>query len=106
MYDAPHEAGRMCAVGLSGPTLVPEDADANAEASAREQLAAAIAVKAKTATAIFDNDEVLYGAVTEVCETCEKTAEQGRIAARWRDDRGEGPLPYPGTSYALMCMDS
>lgn len=106
VYDVPHETGRICAVGLSGPTLISADADANAEQSAREQLAAAIAFKAKTATAIFDNDEVLYGAVTEICDTCEESAAQGRITARWRDDRGEGPLPYPGTSYVLVCMES
>jgi hypothetical protein len=105
IYNVPQQTGRMCAVGFSGPTLSADDADKNAEEAAREQLAEGIALKATTAMALFDSNEVLYGAVTEICATCAETAEKGKLVDTWRDTRGEGPLPYSGTAFALVCLD-
>jgi hypothetical protein len=103
VYGLEAGSSKLCAVGLSGPTLNKQDAVGAAEVSARQQLAEAIAVRIKAATAIFDSDEVLYGAVTEVCDSCLETAQQGKIVASWMDENGEGPLPFPGTAYALVC---
>jgi hypothetical protein len=98
-------AGRLCALGISGPTLEPAAARVHAEEAGRAELAAAIALRARTATAIFDAEEILFGAVTLPCAPCAEAARHGQVAASWQDERGEGPLPFPGTAYALLCTD-
>lgn len=96
---------RLCAVGISGPTLEPRDAERNAETAGRDGLAEAIAVKVKSATLIFENNEVLYGAVTDVPEPCREQARRAKVEASWTDREGAGPIPHAGTAYALLCAD-
>jgi hypothetical protein len=76
------------------------------EAIARAELAFAIALHAESTTAVLEGDETLYAAVTQVCGDCEERAQAGKVAERWFDEQGEGPLPYAGTAYALLCLGS
>jgi hypothetical protein len=104
IYTLPGQSNRLCVVGICGPTVKQSDASTNAEDIARKELAEAISMRAESTSAVL-NDETLYAAVTTPCETCEERAKAGRIIERWFDDRGDGPFPYPGTAYALMCLD-
>lgn len=65
-------------------------------------LAGAIAVKVRTATAIFDNDEVLHRAVTEVPDICFAEARSTRVDAPWGRGQGQRPLPHPGSLDILL----
>jgi hypothetical protein len=103
LYAAPAGSAGLCAVGISGPTLEAGDAEANAEAAARVELGDASALHAQTATAIYE-DDVVYAAVTHSCDGCTAAAAGARVAGRWLDARGEGPIPFPGTAYALLCL--
>jgi hypothetical protein len=101
-----HSGGqRLCVVGVCGPTLQPSDAHSNAEDVARLELAEAISIHATTASAVLDDDETLYAAVTRSCDSCQETAKAGRVVERWFDETGQGPIPYAGTAYALMCLE-
>jgi hypothetical protein len=85
----------------------PGDAALNAEESAREELAEALAARIKLAVGIFQYDgetEAISGAVSEVSDAERERARQARIAARWTDERGAGPIPFPGTAYARACL--
>ncbi|MDB4983637.1 MAG: hypothetical protein JWM82_4389, partial [Myxococcales bacterium] len=102
VYGVASPNGQLCAAGVSGPTMDAEDARANAEASARAELAEGIAAHVKLAAGIFD-DETLVGAVTDVPESCRAQAAAARVVASWTDERGVGPVPSPGMSYAFVC---
>jgi hypothetical protein len=82
------------------------DANANAEDAARVELAEAIALHAESTSAVLEGDETLYAAVTKACDGCEEQAKAGVVEDRWLDEKGEGPLPFAGTAYALMCVGS
>jgi hypothetical protein len=103
LYALPAGEGRLCAVGVSGPTLQPADALINAKAAATAELAEAIAVHARTSTGIFD-DDIVYGAVTQACDDCGSRAAGAQVVGSWVDERGEGPLPFAGTSYIFSCI--
>jgi hypothetical protein len=105
LYALSGQPNRLCVVGICGPTLKESDAPTNAEDVGRLELAEAISMRAETTSAVLDDDETLYAAVTRPCETCQEQAKAGRVTERWFDSKGEGPLPYPGTAYALMCLD-
>jgi hypothetical protein len=105
LYALPAGTAGLCAVGISGPTLQADDADANAEAAARAELADASALHARTATAIYE-DDVVYAAVTHACDGCAAAVAGARVAGRWVDALGEGPIPFSGTAYAFLCLDS
>ncbi len=102
VYGVASPNGQLCAAGVSGPTMEAKDAGANAEASARAELAEGLAAHVKLAAGIFD-DETLVGAVTDVPESCRVQAAQGRVVGTWTDERGAGPVPSPGMSYAFVC---
>lgn len=107
VYGVAAASGELCAVGVAGPTMEPKDAPVNAEDSAREELAEALAARVKLAVGIFQTDDVIEtvsGAVSEVSDAERERARQARIAARWTDERGVGPIPYPGTAYARACL--
>jgi hypothetical protein len=108
IYGGTAGKGELCAMGVSGPTLEPKDAPVNAEASAREELAEALAARVKLAVGIFQDDdaiETVSGAVTEVGDAERERAKAARIVARWSDERGVGPIPFPGTAYARACTN-
>jgi hypothetical protein len=103
VYGGPSGSGELCAIGIAGPTMDPKDGPVNAEASAREELAEALAARVKLAVGIFE-DETVSGAVTEVGDGERERAAQAGIASKWMDDRGVGPIPFPGTAYARACL--
>jgi hypothetical protein len=107
LYGVAAGAGELCAVGVAGPTMDPKDGPVNAEESAREELAEALAARVKLAVGIFqagEDVETVSGAVTDVSDAERERARQARIADRWIDARGVGPIPYPGTAYARACL--
>ena len=104
LYSLAGDRPRLCVVGVCGPTLNKSDANTNAEENARAELAEAIALHANSVSAVFENDETLYAAVTKACDGCEEEAKAGLVVDRWFDEKGEGPLPFAGTAYALMCL--
>ncbi len=106
LYTLLGQRSRLCVVGVCGPTLKKSDANDNAEEIARAELAQAISLHADAASAVFEDDETLYAAVTRSCDGCAEKAKGGKVVERWFDDNGEGPLPFAGTAYALMCLDS
>jgi hypothetical protein len=106
LYTLAGRQTRLCVVGVCGPTLNKSDAAENAEEIARAELAQAISLHADTTSAVLEGDETLYAAVTRSCDGCEEKAKAGKVVDRWFDDNGEGPLPFAGTAYALMCLDS
>jgi hypothetical protein len=105
IYGSPRGEHRLCAMGISGPTLVASQAPENALAAAQEQLADAISLRAASSMSVDEDDQVHYGAVTRACEDCLASAKAARVVARWTDERGEGPLSAPGTAYAFLCVD-
>jgi hypothetical protein len=106
LYSLTGDRSRLCVVGVCGPTLNKSDATTNAEETARAELAEAIALHADSTSAVLEGDETLYAAVTKACDGCEEKAKAGKVADLWFDERGEGPLPFAGTAYALMCLGS
>jgi hypothetical protein len=102
VYGVAAPAGKICAAGVSGPTMEAKDSPANAEAAARAEVAEGIAAHVKLAAGIFD-DETVVGAVTDVPESCRAQADQAAVVERWSDERGVGPIPFPGMSYAFVC---
>ena len=104
LYSLAGDPNRLCVVGVCGPTLNKADASSNAEDNARAELAEAIALHADSTSAVLEDDETFYAAVTKACDDCEESAKAGEVVERWFDERGEGPLPFAGTAYALMCL--
>jgi hypothetical protein len=47
--------------------------------------------------------ETVIGAVTEIGDAERQRARQASIVAQWSDERGVGPIPFPGTAYARAC---
>jgi hypothetical protein len=106
LYTLAGRSNRLCVVGVCGPTLNKSDASDNAEEIARAELAQAVSLHADTTSAVLEDDETLYATVTHSCDGCEEKAKGGKVVDHWFDDNGDGPLPFAGTAYALMCLDS
>ena len=106
LADVPRSRGRVCALGLAGPTLAPEDQEPNAKADARDRLAEALAVHVHVFGLDVDGGDFAMAGESgseewarRVC--AEKAADQGT----WRDRKGEGPLVRAGVVYALACVE-
>ena len=104
LYALVDDRNRLCVVGVCGPTLDKSSASTNAEETARNELAEAVALHADSTSAVLEDDETLYAAVTKACDDCAEKAKAGKVVDRWFDEKGEGPLPFAGTAYALMCL--
>lgn len=99
-----------CAVGLSGPTLAPDDAVGAARADARRRLAMGIEAEVDAAVVelhgpgrgprgTWDFPEVRPA--PEALALVEKGARDGPA---WVDGQGSGPLRTKGLAYALACL--
>lgn len=105
IYALASNPQRLCVVGVSGPTIDEERSRAYAEEWARSELAQAIELRSHSASAVLDDQEILYAAVTSPCDSCAELAKAGSVVESWQDKKGEGPIPLPGTTYVLMCMN-
>ena len=100
----PHSrAGELCAVGVSGSTIRPDDATAQAEADARRRLAMLLCAE-------VDDVRVDHGARAWSFVDQHPSAEALEAAAAatlhqtWTDEAGAGPLTEAGVAYARVCV--
>ena len=106
IYNVPRTGGRLCALGLSGPTLGPGDREANAETDALDRLAEALAVRVDRVLLDVDREETTLVSLPEVEPWAKEAARtKGTVEAGWTDETGIGPLARPGVRYALACID-
>jgi len=103
----PRHAGRLCAVGYSGPTFYQQDCVKNAAENARSHLAESISVTIRTITldisdgtrGSFDRDVFVEGS-----ESASEVVLQGaEVQAQWLDV--EGVRGERNGCYAWVCID-
>ena len=107
LAEVPWTGGRLCALGLAGPTFHPKDQEPNARADARERLAEALSVHVRVFGLDIDRQDFSTagesGAETWAHQVCAARAtDQGT----WRDAKAEGPLARTGVVYALACLET
>lgn len=103
----PRHAGRLCAVGYSGPTFYQQDCAKNAAENARSHLAESISVTIRTVTldisdgtrGSFDRDVFVEGS-----ESASEVVLQGvEVQAQWLDV--DGSRGERNGCYAWVCID-
>lgn len=100
---------QLCAVGISGRTIKPEDAVANAIDDARRRVAVQICAVGDHAfvdylsggTYSFPDSQPSPAAVAHVNEVAGTDAEK---VNSWLDADGVGPLGAKGAAYARVCI--
>lgn len=106
LIEAPREGGRVCAMGIAGPTWKAEDQVSSALEDARSALA--IALESRIEKRVFDDGRGVVRMAREVVPSVDamrRAARAGALEAYWLDEAGEGPLELPGVLYGLACVD-
>lgn len=101
----PHaRGGELCAVGVSGSTVRPEDAGRQAEEDARRRLAMLLCAE-------VDDVHVDRGARAwrfadqRPSEGALEAAARAEVRDAWVDEAGAGPLGESGVAYARVCLE-
>jgi hypothetical protein len=95
---------RVCALGVCGPTIRPEDQQAYVVDDARERLAESIAIHLEAARS-FGVPGIAAASLETVPDDAVERAKAGSVRETWLDLQGLGPLQEPGAMYALICVD-
>ena len=98
--------GRLCAMGLAGPTWDPEDQPARALEDARRALA--LSLESRVDERSFDRGGRAARIVRQVAPSEEALARASSAEAldrSWLDERGVGPVGLTGVLYGLACID-
>jgi hypothetical protein len=104
LYGATRASGRVCAVGVAGPTLDPKDQATSAGRDARARLAEVLAVHADEV--ILDDSDmglVMEGSAVAP-EWAVARAESAPVDQTWLDAEGLGPLGEAKLMYARACV--
>ena len=98
-------ATEVCAVGISGPTLEPSDAQILANRDGARALAAIRSVNVKRTSADYSNEYyVILRSDAEVPESAvEDALQSSKEREHWVDDEGRGPLALPRSTFVLRC---
>jgi len=98
-------AGELCAVGISGPTLDAADAPKNAARDAARALASVRSVLVSRAAADYDLRAyvILKSEAHVPDEAVEAMLGASQDRAQWLDAEGTGPLALPGAMFVLRC---
>lgn len=105
--DSP--GGKVCAIGMAGPTYFRSDGVEAAADKARGELARTIQVRISTAS--LDIQRSAGGGTTsqtvvEVSSAVNRLVLEGsKIAEVWYDPSGRGFAHRPRCTYALVCID-
>ncbi len=98
--------GQVCAIGLSGSTVAPDEAAPRAAADALRRLSASLC-------SAIDDVHVDRGAATWLFHESAPTARarehvsaHAAVDRSWIDERGEGPLGEMGLAYARACVSA
>ncbi|MHA7836315.1 MAG: hypothetical protein ACX98W_02535 [bacterium] len=106
LLDPPEEGGRICAVGIAGPTWRSEDQPVSALRDAR--LAIAVALESRVEKRIFDSGRGVARIARQVdpsAAALSRAAAAESLESRWLDEAGTGPVGLPGVLYGLACID-
>lgn len=96
---------RMCALGVSGPTLKPDKAVELAYANARHRLAQLMCAYLDNVTVDWVNDRSWqFPEVSTSAEAARIIDEDAEDGPSWRDRQGVGPLGVRGATYARVCV--
>jgi hypothetical protein len=104
VLGVPREAGRLCALGLAGPTFDPDDQIGNARADARERLAEALASRVRVMSLDVDGEEFDLAGESAADDRAREAAGRAEATDTWLDEKGTGPLARRGVAYALACV--
>lgn len=106
LIEPPAEAGRVCGLGISGPTWKPED---QAESALRDgRLALAIALESRIEKRIFDDGRGVARVAREIdpsSAALRRAAAAEALDEAWLDEDGGGPLGLSGVLYGLVCIE-
>ena len=104
LLDAGRRDGRLCALGVAGPTRRPHHQEAAALRDGQRALAEAIELRVRQRS--FDP---LRGPLRVVSQSeaseraIEISSDVEALEERWLDERGSGPLRRSGVLYGLIC---
>jgi hypothetical protein len=106
LLDPSWEEGRICAVGIAGPTWESEDQAPNALRDAR--MALAVALESRIEKRIFDKGRGVARIARQVDPSpaaLARAATAESLVREWYDEAGTGPVGLPGVLYGLACID-
>ena len=105
VLNLPQEPGKICAIGVGGPTWDPRRQRSAALADGRAALAGALESHLRQ---IVEDDGRRTPRVLSETETTERALAKAETAdefdAEWRDDAGVGPLGLGEVLYGMVCI--
>ena len=105
LVNLPKQAGRLCAVGQSGPTFYPKDAKKNADEDARSNLAISLSAHIEAIMLIYDTEEdssvQKAHAVQATTFAADFVLESSEIVSYWIDELGIAPGAQKGYTYSI-----
>ena len=106
LLDPPERAGRICAIGVAGPTRKSAAQSESALRDARRALA--VAIESRIEKRIFDDGRGVARIARRVEASAaarDRAAEADALEREWLDEDGTGPLGLPGVLYGLACIE-
>jgi hypothetical protein len=105
LLNVPEQEGRICAIGVGGPTYDPRDQEPRTIEDGRNALAEAL--DSRLHQIIIDTG-VRNPRVASELETTEAARARAKAAQeldrQWSDVEGNGPLSLKGVLYGLVCI--
>jgi hypothetical protein len=107
ILEPPVNKEQVCALGISGPTLNPEDRKQNAFQDAKNHLAATIQLHIDMIRLeVVPEGIFLFSADDEPAAWAKNLAGKRSLFKKlWVDEKGEGPAGEKGFAYALACIE-
>lgn len=105
VLNLPHEPGRICAMGVGGPTWDPRRQRSVALADGQTALAQALESRLRQTIEDDGRRPPRVLADTEATERAlAEAATADELDAEWRDDAGVGPLGLREVLYGMVCV--
>ena len=105
--QVPGRSEGLCAIGVSGPTLYPEDARTNSQSLAFTELARVLEVRVKADMTVYSqgNSQHYDALLHEVAGlTSDVVLKQAQVKEQWVHPGGDRQYGEKGTVYTLVCM--
>ncbi len=107
LMNASQENGKLCAMGVSGPTYYPEDAIVNSKTQALSELGRSLRSQVKSQMLIQEHGGSINYADIEIEDavalSSDEILELAEVKSRWINPGGYPERGTTGTVYTLIC---
>ncbi len=107
LTDLPNESGKLCAMGVSGPTYYPEDSIVNSKTQALSELGRSLRSQVKSKLLVQERGGSTDYSDVEIEDEVDLSSNEilklAEVKSRWINSGGYPGHGTKGTVYTLIC---